>query len=122
MLEVVGVNYLRASIGSPPFSADHPPPVVHPFAEMVSEPLAPPSELKWMWMAVPPTRTVAVPALVFSLPPAVALAPAATLTLVVVPAPAVHAVVVDRGSRKRRRSPSRHRWSPRRPSPPQKDR
>jgi hypothetical protein len=68
------------------------------FIRMVSEPLAPPSEVEWMWMAVPSMGTLEVPTLAFGPPLAAALAPAAALTLVVIPTSTTHVVEVGGGS------------------------
>jgi hypothetical protein len=90
MIGAVGANYLGADAsGLSPFSTEHPPPAGHPFAEMMSEPPIPPSEV--VWMATPPTGTPDTAVLAFGPPPVVVLAPTVALALV-----AVLAVLIDR--------------------------
>jgi hypothetical protein len=72
--------------------------VDHMFVEMMSEPLALPSEVEWMWMVVPPMGMLEAPMLAFGLPLVVALAPAMTPTLVVILALTTHSVEVSGGS------------------------
>jgi hypothetical protein len=98
MLEAIGVNYPGVGIGPPHFSADHPPPAGHPFTGMVSEPSTPPSEVEWMWMAVPLTGMLEVLALVFGPLPVAAPTPATVLAPVVIATLVAHAVEVSGGS------------------------
>jgi hypothetical protein len=109
MLEAVGLNYPGAGVGPCPFDIYHPRPMDHPFAQMVSAPLAPLSEEEWEWMVVPTMGTWEALALASSPPPvAVLMAPAS----VAPPAPVAHTVEVDGGLWRCRRSPTRCGWSP----------
>ena len=93
MIRAIGVNYPREGIDPTPFSAEHPSPTGHLLTGMISKPHVPPSVVEWVWMTMPPMGTLDAPALVFSPPLAVA------------PASIAHALVVDRGSQRRQRSP-----------------
>jgi hypothetical protein len=70
----------------------------HMFVGMMSEPLAPPSEVEWMWMAMPPMGMLEAPTLAFGLPLVATLASAMAPTHVVILAPTTHSVEVSGGS------------------------
>jgi hypothetical protein len=96
--------------------------VGHMFVEMMSEALALPSEVEWMWMVVPPMGMLEAPTLAFGLPLVAALDSAMAPTPVVILAPTTHSVEVSGGSWRHQRSPARHGQSPPHPSSPWRDR
>jgi hypothetical protein len=110
MVVAIDVAFPREDIGPAPFSTMRPPPMGHPFTEVVSGPPVPLLAVEWEWMAAASTRTPNAPTLVFSPPPAVASTP-------VPPTGAASG-----GSWRHQRSPSRHGWSPPHSSSPQHDR